>query len=175
VTGTSAQGGAREAGPFWIDDEYDRATASDGRSRYGTHLGSAAFEPWTDHDRHVELAVFAWDRATDPMMAPGYVRWDPTIKLARLERSRWGGELLAIVDLVMPQPPALRHLRAGDERGHWRDWPTAPAFSGEDVWYEPGGDEVARSPFLLCSARLRFAVPSAGLPRPRPDVAAERW
>jgi hypothetical protein len=102
-------------------------------------------------------------------------RWDPTIKLARLERSRWGGELLAIVDLVMPQPPALRHLRAGDERGHWRDWPTAPAFSGEDVWYEPGGDEVARSPFLLCSARLRFAVPSAGLLRPRPDVAAERW
>ncbi len=59
---------------FWADRDYDREFASDGISRYGAYLRDASFEPWTDDDQAVEWAVFAWERATGPVMSPGYVR-----------------------------------------------------------------------------------------------------
>ena len=78
---------------FWVDRGYDREYASDGISRYGAYLRDAAFEPWTDHDQAVEWAVFAWRRATSPVMSPGYVRCHPAVLAARLERSGWDGGL----------------------------------------------------------------------------------
>ena len=149
---------------FWIDAGYDRENASDGKSRYAAYIRQAKFEPWTDDDRHVELAVFAWRQATTPVMSPGYVRRHPRIASAALERSDWDGSLLAAVDLVIPQPPSLRYLRSGDDRGYWRDWPSEHSFlSDADLWYQPGNDELARGRYLLCTASLRFTVPSAGL------------
>ena len=92
---------------FWVDRDHDRAQASDGISRYGAYLRDAAFEPWTDHDQAVEWAVFAWRRATGPVMSPGYVRCNPRVLAARLERSGWDGSLVAGVDLVSSWPEQL--------------------------------------------------------------------
>jgi hypothetical protein len=160
--------------PFWIDCEYDRDNASDGVSRYGTYVRQAAFEPWTDDDKAVELAVFAWQTATGPVMAPGYVRKHRRILSARLERSGWDGKLLACVDLLIPQPSSLR-LPATDGEGrasYWLDWPVEPrTLFGGGNWYEPGGEELAGGPYLLATASLRFAVPSGDLPEPHLDGA----
>jgi hypothetical protein len=161
------------AAAFWIDHDYDREHASDGVSRYGAYVRDAVFEPWTDDDRAVELAKFAWRRATGPVLSPGYVRRHPRIAMARLERSGWDGSLLAMVDLVVGQPEPLRYLPAGDEPAMWQDWPAEFSFrTGHDEWFEPGGEELARSPYLLCQASLRFTVPQTGLARPpaRPNM-----
>jgi len=99
-------------------------------------------------------------------MSPGYVRRHPRILSARLERADWDSSLTANVDLVIPQPPSLSYLRTDEERGHWRDWPCERRFSSDSVWYEPDTDDLARSPYLLCTASLRFTVPSADLPQP---------
>jgi hypothetical protein len=151
---------------FWIDHDYDREHASDGVSRYGAYVRDGTFEPWTD-DRAVELAEFAWRRATGPVMSPGYVRRHPPIRLARLERSSWDGSLLAMVDLVISQPEPLRYMPAGDGPARRRDWPAEFSFStGHDQWYEPGGEDLARGRYLLCTASLRFTVPLTGLATP---------
>ena len=104
---------------FWVDRDYDRAHASDGISRYGAYLRDATFEPWTDHDQAVEWAVFAWRRATGPVMSPGYVRYHPRVLAARLERSGWDGSLVAGVSLVSSWPEQLKTpLASGAEA--WR-------------------------------------------------------
>lgn len=158
--------------PFWIDREYDRENASDGVSRYGFYVRAASFESWTDDDRAVELAVFAWETATGPVMAPAYVRKHRRVLSARLARSDWDGSLLARVELVIPQPKPLRWMRSDEDRGMWRDWPvdTSP-FGTRDRFYEPDNDELARDPYLLATASLRFTVPSGDLPEPHPDGA----
>lgn len=159
--------------PFWIDDEYDRENASDGTSRYGAYVRQAVFEPWADEDQPVELAVFAWRQATTPVMSPGYVRRHPRILAAQLERSDWDGSLLAMVNLVTAQPGPLQYLRCDDERGMWQDWPHEWSFASDrDIWHEPASEDLARSPYLLCSASLRFAVPSARLPEPAADLVS---
>lgn len=156
-----------EHDPFWIDAEYDREHASDGVSRYGAYIRQATFEPWDDEGHPVELAVFAWRQATGPVMAPGYVRRHRRILAARLERSDWDGSLLAMVDLVIPQPD---HLRTGVKgAGYWHDWPIEHAFFGADYFCEPGTEELARGPYLLATASLRFTVPSGDLPQPHRD------
>ena len=138
--------------------------ASDGVSRYGAYVRDSAFEPQADDDQAVELAVFAWHRATPPVMVPGYVRRHPRICAAWLERSDWDGSLLAMAGPVIGQPTPLRCLRAGGDRGMWPDWPAEWSFSaGRDIWHEPGSENLARGPYLLCTASLRFTVPSAGL------------
>src|SRR6516225_11829944 len=113
---------------FWVDRDYDRSHASDGNSRYGAYLRDAAFEPWTDHDQAVEWAVFAWRRATGPVMSPGYVRYHPRVLAAQLERSGWDGSLAAAVTLISSRPQELKTaqacgLKLGDRQAYWQDWP----------------------------------------------------
>ena len=162
---------------FWIDRHYDRERASDGISRYGAYLRDASFEPWTDHDQSVEWAVFAWRRATGPVMSPGYVRYHPRVLAARLERGGWDGGLVARVDLVSSWPeqlkPALaRALRLGDRDAYWQDWPTE--YRGGDTvsYYEPGEADIAARPYLLATLSLHFTVASAALPEPPATSAA---
>jgi hypothetical protein len=156
---------------FWVDGDYDREHASDGISRYAAYLRDAAFEPWTDNDRAVEWAVFAWRRATGPVMSPGYVRCHPRVLAARLERSGWDGSLVAGVDLVSSWPTQLktalvRGLRLGDKDAYWQDWPTE--YRGGDTvsYYEPSEADIAARPYLLATVGLLFTVPSAALPQP---------
>ena len=155
---------------FWVDGDYDREYASDGVSRYGAYLRNATFEPWTDDDRAVEWAVFAWERATGPVMSPGYVRCHPRVLSARLARSGWDGGLVAVARLVSAWPEQLRRalvraVRLGDREAYWHDWPTE-FRGGTTCCYEPGEADVAARPYLLTTLSLQFTVPSTGLPEP---------
>ena len=167
------------AGPtaFWVDRGYDREYASDGVSRYGAYLRDASFEPWTDDDGAVEWAVFAWERATSPVMTPGYVRCHSRVLSARLARSGWDGSLVAGVSLVSAWPERLtralvRAVQLGDREAYWQDWP-AEFRSGDTVsYYEPSEADVAARPYLLATISLQFTVPSAALPQPPAIPAA---
>jgi hypothetical protein len=162
---------------FWVDRDYDREYASDGVSRYAAYLRDAAFEPWTDNDQAVEWAVFAWRRATSPVMSPGYVRCHARVLAVRLERSGWDGSLVAGVNLVSSWPAELktalvRGLRLGDRDAYWQDWPTE--YRGDDTvsYYEPSEADIAERPYLLATISLQFTVPSAALPQPPATTAA---
>lgn len=162
---------------FWMDRDHDREYASDGISRYGAYLRDAAFEPWTDDDQAVEWAVFAWRRATGPVMSPGYVHYHPRVLAARLERSGWDGGLAAEVALVSSWPeqlkPALaRGMRLGGRDAYWQDWPTGHFGSNTISYYEPSEADVAARPYLLATVSLQFTMPSAELPEP-PATSAD--
>jgi hypothetical protein len=156
---------------FWVDQDYDRAHASDGISRYGAYLRDVAFEPWTDHDQAVEWAAFAWRCATGPVESPGYVRYHSRVLAARLERSGWDGSLTAGVTLISPWPEQLtrarvRGVRLGNRDAYWQDWPTE--YRGADAvsYYEPSEADVATRPYALATICLQFTVPSAAVPEP---------
>jgi hypothetical protein len=162
---------------FWIDRDYDREQASNSISRYGAYLRDASFEPWTDDDQAVEWAVFAWRRATGPVMSPGYVRYHPRVLAAQLERSGWDGSLIVGVSLVSAWPEQLtralaRGVRLGEQDAYWQDWPTE--YRGGDItcYYEPSEADVAARPYLLAAIGLQFTVPSAELPEPPATSAA---
>lgn len=162
---------------FWADRHYDREHASDGVSRYGAYLRDAAFEPWTDDDQAVEWAVFAWQRATGPVMSPGYVRYHPRVLTARVERSGWDGSLVAGVNLVSSWPGQLKStlatgLKLGDTNAYWQDWPARYADGDAIAYYEPSEADVAARPYLLTTVSLQFTVPSAALPKPPASSAA---
>jgi hypothetical protein len=162
---------------FWVDRGYDREHASDGISRYGAYLRDAAFEPWTDDDQATEWAVFAWRRATGPVMSPGYVRYHPQVLGARLERNGWDGSLVADATLVSAWPEQLtaaleKAVRLGDKDAYWQDWPTE-GLGGDSVSYhEPSQADVAARPYLLTTLSLQFTVPPAALPQPPATSAA---
>src|SRR5215470_12183373 len=160
---------------FWIDRDYDREHASDGISRYGAYLRDGVFGPWTDNDQAVEWAAFAWERATAPVMSPGYVRYHPRVLAANLDRSGWDGSLFAAVSLACPRPEQLtralaRAVRAGDRDVHWQDWPAE--YAGKTCYYEPSEADVAARPYMLATLSLQFTVPSAALPEPPASSAA---
>jgi hypothetical protein len=161
---------------FWVDQEYDRANASDGISRYGAYLRDVAFEPWTDHDQAVEWAAFAWRRATGPVMSPGYVRCHPRVLAAWLERSGWDGSLVAAVTLVSSWPEEIktllaRSVRLGEGDAYWQDWPTE-SRAGISCYHEPSEADVVARPYLLATLSLQFTVQSAALPEPPAAPAA---
>jgi hypothetical protein len=162
---------------FWVDRDYDRGHASDGISRYGAYLRDAAFEPWTDDDQATEWAVFAWQRATGPVMSPGYVRCHPQVLSARLERSGWDGSLAAGVTLMSAWPEQLTAalasaVRLGDKDAYWQDWPVERLGGDSVSYHEPGEADVAARPYLLSTLSLQFTVPSAALPQPPATPAA---
>jgi hypothetical protein len=162
---------------FWIDRDYDREYASDGISRYGAYLRDSTFEPWTDNDRAMERAAFAWRRATSPVMSPGYVRCHPRVLSAQLERSGWDGNLVAGVTLVSSWPEQFttapaRSVKLGDKDAYWQDWPTE-SRGGTSCYYEPSEADLAARPYLLTTLSLQFTVPSAALPQPPATPTAQ--
>ena len=162
---------------FWIDTDYDREYSSDGRSRYAAYLRDATFESWTDNDRSVEWAAFAWRRATGPVMSPGYVRCHPRVLSAQLERSGWDGSLVAGVSLACSWPDQLttmliKPLPLGGRSAYWQDWPTE-YLGGDTRYYEPGEADLAARPYALTTLSLQFTVPAAALPEPPADTTAQ--
>ena len=161
---------------FWVDRDHDREQASDGVSRYGAYLRDAGFEPWSDHDQAVEWAVFAWLRATGPVMSPGYVRYHPQVLAAQLERSSWDGSLAAAVTLISSRPgelktPQARGLKLGGRQAYWQDWPIE-CLGDTASYHEPSEADIADRPYLLATVSLQFTVPSAALPEPPATSAA---
>jgi hypothetical protein len=152
---------------FWVDREYDRDNASDGVSRYAHYVNQhPPFKPWTDNDQAVELAVFAWERATGPIMAPGYVRLHPRILAARLERNDWDGSLAAVVDVITGRLAELGQKWPPHPGTHgWLSWPTENVFASDSIRYlEPSGEDLTKASYMLPSVSLRFPVTVTGLP-----------
>ncbi|TDC55591.1 hypothetical protein E1281_11700 [Actinomadura sp. KC345] len=160
------------AAPFWVDEDYDRAQASDGVSRYGSYvrdrLNGSFAECWDGtfaepSSRLVEFASAAWRTATGPVMAPGYIRLHSRVLSAQLQRSHWDGSLIAAVSLVAPWPASLADSVEWRQGRCWRDWPTELRGDGY-VFVDPTERDVTRHPFMQASLALTFSVPVGGLP-----------
>jgi len=157
------------ANAVWIDDAYDHSHASNRTSRYGAyiaqHLDTFA-ECWDgtfDSDLSSHFTAAAWRVAIGPIMAPGYVRYHPRILHTELAHSYWDGSLLARVDLIAPWPHPLQRSTQWMQptgRGWWHDW--CNEFG--DAYCEPSDEDLAKSPYLLTTASLRFSLPTADLP-----------
>jgi hypothetical protein len=149
---------------FWIDYEYDQAQAGGGKSRFCTYVrqNRSAFQDiWYDDptDSAAAFAAAAWRIARGPIMAPPYVRSHHRIMAAQLSRSGWDGGLVADVALVAYRPQSLRDVRHADD-GYYGSWRRGLAGTYE----MPGEDDVARGPYLLCTARLLTTLPTGTLP-----------
>lgn len=115
-----------ETRAFWIDAAYDRQTASDRISRFGAYVRDRAgmtAEWWDNPDAAAEWAVWIWQVATPPIMAPGYVGHHPRILSAQVIRSGWDGSLCGQVDVIIDLPVAPSVV------GRWRGWSQSP-FGG---------------------------------------------
>ncbi|MEO3869556.1 hypothetical protein ABGB18_12055 [Nonomuraea sp. B12E4] len=154
----------------WIDAGYDREMASDRVSRYGHYVRDHVEhfrEAWDwEQPSPARFAATAWQVATGPIMAPGYVRRHPRLLSAQVEVNDWDGSLIGLAAVVTPWPQPLassREWRAGE---WWRDWPTEPDFGTDTVRYlDPGGQEISRGQhFLMASAALAFPLPTQPLP-----------
>jgi hypothetical protein len=149
----------------WVDRGHDRASASDGVSRYGAYLRDHAplFDPWGEAPDGVttdpvEFAIAAFTVATGPIMSPGFVRWHGRVQDHGTSRGEHDGRLLLSVTLAVPSPVRLPW--------DWRGWDRD--FHGD--WREPDD----RRPVGLCRLELRWPVATEQLPTPsrpkRPGV-----
>jgi hypothetical protein len=143
----------------WIDRDHDRASASDGVSRYGAYLRDHAdlFDPWGDAPDGVtcdpvEFAIAAFKAATGPIMSPGYVRWHGRVQGYDAGRSEHDGRLLLTVTLAVPSPLRLPWS--------WRGWER----DFHDRYLEPDD----RWPVGLARLELRWPVATDQLPTPSP-------
>jgi hypothetical protein len=149
----------------WVDLAADRANASDGVSRYGAYLRGHAelFEPWHDEEtpdritRHPsDFATVAFRVACGPIMSPGYVCWHPRV----LDHQVGYGDdpdpdrLVCTITLATALP-----LWLGSP---WWSWTT---YMGRE-WSAPDQGRHAALPSL----RLRWPIPVATLPQPRPPA-----
>lgn len=148
---------------FWIDGNFDREHASDGRSRYSDEVRRRVddfADAWGDI-APVTFAAVAWRLATT--LRPGYVRWHPRVVSATCLRSSWDGSLTCDVTLVSRWPAELTWSRQwGRDRG-WRDW---PQLFGQYV--APSERDLTRSPHLRASLRVQAPVRLDDLP-PAPE------
>jgi hypothetical protein len=142
----------------WIDRDHDRASASDGRSRYRAYLNLHAdlFDPWGEAPGGVtidpvEFAIAAFRVATGPIMSPGYLRWHDRVQGHQASRSEGDGRLVLSVTLAAPSPVRLPW--------DWRGW----EHDLDGHWREPGD----RRPTGLARLELRWPVPTDRLPVPR--------
>jgi hypothetical protein len=147
----------------WVDSDWDRSNASDGVSRYGAYLRghTELFDPWREAPNGItqdpgEFAIAALQVATGPIMSPGYLRWHPRVLDYKLDRGLdpEPGRLVCTVILATSLP-----LWLGTP---WRSWTT---YMGRD-WSEPDDAKHA----ALARLELRWPLPDATLPRPRPPA-----
>jgi hypothetical protein len=94
--------------------------------------------------------VAAWETATPPVMAPGYVRRQPVIRRAKVARQQDGAPLSGIVDIAAPWPAPLAQSRG------WQDW---PADSRDAGYFDPADDGmIAGRRLMLTTVRLEFPL-----------------
>ncbi len=161
MTPRSATAGAGRV--CWVDEDWDRTNASDRVSRYGAYLRSQTelFDPWREATGGItedpgEFAIAAFQVACGPIMSPGYVCWHPRV----LDHHVGYGEdpdpgrlvLKVVLATFLP-------LWLGSA---WWSWTT---YLGRD-WSEPEDAKHA----ALARLELRWPVPVATLPHPRPPA-----
>lgn len=158
------------SGPFRVDEEHDASYASDGRSRYGVYVRQrlSMFEDLdgrTFTTDPVAFAAAAWDVATGPIMAPGYIQTgDGRITSTVCSRNNWDGTLLADITLATPRPAALAGLIG------YTDWERPFGFDG--AMSGPSEASVAKWPAMLTTTRLLLPIPTVHLHVPQ-DAPAE--
>jgi hypothetical protein len=146
-----------------VDQDWDRTNASDGVSRYGAYLRGHAelFDPWREAPNGItedpgEFAIAAFRVACGPIMSPGYVAWHPRV----LDHTVGYGEDPDPGRLILKIALATRlPMWLGSP---WWSWTT---YMGRD-WSEP--EEAKHA--ALARLELRWPLPVATLPRPRPPA-----
>ena len=108
--------------------------------------------------------IAAWETASSPVMAPGYIRSHPRVLSGGVEYCAWDGTLTGTAALAAPWPLPLARSRDWQGGAWWRDWPTGQMLGGGQFYREPGEEEVATGRYLMTTARLVFPVPPGGLP-----------
>lgn len=144
---------------FWLDEEFDREHAPDGRSRYGAEVRRRVDEfaaAWGDISP-VSFAVTAWRIAT--ALSPGYVRWHRRILSASCTRSPWDGSLIGEATMAAGWPAQLTWSRQWTRDNGWRDW---PQVFGQYV--SPSDRDITRAPHLRAMLMVETPVPLADLP-----------
>jgi hypothetical protein len=147
----------------WVDEDWDLVNASDRVSRYGAYLRghTELFDPWREAPNGItqdpgEFAIAALQVATGPIMSPGYVRWHPRVLDHTVSHGEnpEPGRLVLKVTLATSLPMWLG--------SPWRGW---TEYLGRD-WCEPDDAKHA----ALARLELRWPIPDATLPRPRPPA-----
>lgn len=90
--------------PFWLHEQHDRESASDGLSRYGAYLASYRKKFLDDSELTTDRLTFAsaaWRIAHSPIMSPSFVRTHPRIQSAE---THWDDEYRLAVDVVLAMP-----------------------------------------------------------------------
>lgn len=147
-----------------VDDDYDRANASDGHSRYGAYLAQHPrdFEAWDPEPLSPsEFAVAAWRIATSPIMSPGYVRTRPDLAGITASYATDGPGLVLTVSV-----PLLHRDLTARLPFEWRDWTSIPSYGASDPYTScilPND----LYPAVLATAEVRVPVPEALLPVPK--------
>jgi hypothetical protein len=150
-----------------LDLAYDRAYASDRRSRYGAYLRDRAWWWADDHPRldgdavKVLCAGRCWEIANGPIMAPGLVVTHPRVLSALAAPDEYDGRHLVVtVRLVAGLPAELRGLLGG----RWRGWQYEQTGFGEPYWGEPHDRDGRPVRAALPTLVLSWPVPAADLP-----------
>ena len=156
-----------------IDDDYDKANASNGGSRFHAYLAVNAGRLHEDGAplTAVDFAHAVWRIATSPVMSPGYVRIRPDLAALTLVTTGDNDDQLALrIDV-----PLHHRVLARRPAGWPGDWERDP-WSSSDEWaaaIEPG---LCR-PALLLTATLLVPLPGHALTAPsvaRPCPAMTR-
>ncbi|HEV3355361.1 MAG TPA: hypothetical protein VG247_01135 [Pseudonocardiaceae bacterium] len=152
---------------FTTDDRYDRDRASNGRSRYGSYLAIHR-HLFLDEDvptAQVDWFAFsAWEIATSPIMAPGYVHTHPRVISTEPHWDDDGRPALT-VHLAAPWP-----LRVPDMLGpNVNTWECH--YSGDQIvdWSQPWDNDRV-SVFTTLTVRVPIPVDRLPAPRYRVDV-----
>jgi hypothetical protein len=147
---------------FWTDEIYDRDYASDGVSRYGAYLYSRAhlFADLDDDGPTSDAPTFAavaFDIASSPVMAPGYV-----CHHSRVRHVSWCWDedhrLAFEVQVVAPLPALIEKATSG----RWAGWKRDRSWSG-DTWWEPFDND---RPGAFTVVTVRVPLPVDLLPAP---------
>lgn len=145
----------------WIDHEHDRASASDGVSRYGAYLRQRA--AWfRDVDTPKEFAATAWRVATGPVMSPGLARMRPDLGGVTLDFDE-GGEGILRATVRVPLP--YHRLRGDSKRLRYPvgDWHAERTWDPDGVRYEEPRASRERAAVLVTAAVL-IPINTARLP-----------
>ena len=101
-----------------IDEDEDRARASDRFSRYGAYLDARLPELLDLEVRAPEEWVaWCWQVATPPVMSPGYVAWSDPVESTSCSRSCTDGRLVAAVVVRVPSSGLAARLPRP-----WQGW-----------------------------------------------------
>lgn len=101
-----------------IDEDGDRARASDRFSRYGAYL-DARLPELVDLEVHTaeDWVAWCWQVATPPVMSPGYVAWTGPVESTSCWRSCTDGRLVATVVVRVPSSALAARLPRP-----WQGW-----------------------------------------------------